>query len=451
MVFKSAIWKITYRVLLIVLTATAGVYLCLSQGSWLFLIIFGALLMVQAVELIQFNTRTNEKLTRFFDAIQYADFSSSFTADHKLGKSYFELNQSLNKVLREFKKARLEKEEQMLFLQIILRHIQTGIVSYDEKGKIGLINNAAKQLLRIPQLKDIGDLSKHSELLLQEVLKLKPGRGISLKIDTLIHLTIRSTEVKVGGKKWTILSLQDIHAELKQNELEAWQNLTKVLRHEIMNSIAPIASLANSLQTVLKEDIYEEQGELLIEKDGYDDLKMGLETIESRSKGLINFVQVYREYTSIPVPVLTSFPVANLIEDVLTLLREDLMHHRVEIETNLHPADLQLTADQEQIQMILINLIKNAKEALSLSPDKRISIQAGIGLDQYKYIQVADRGPGIPASSIEDIFVPFYTTKKEGNGIGLAISRQIMNLHKGSLTVQSVPNEATAFTMKFPL
>src|SRR5690606_12770766 len=220
---------------------------------------------------------------------------------------------------------------------------------------------------------------------------------------------------------------------------------------EIINSIAPIASLANSLQTVLKEDIFEEQGELMIEKDGYEDLKMGLETIESRSKGLINFVQVYREYTSIPAPDLTSFPVASLIEDVLILLKEDLMHRRVEIETNLHPADLHLTADQEQIQMILINLIKNAKEALSLSPNKKISIQAGIGLDQYKYIQVTDRGPGIPASSIEDIFVPFYTTKKEGNGIGLAISRQIMNLHKGSLDVQSIPNEATAFTMKFPL
>ena len=451
MVFKSAIWNITYRVLLIVLTVTAGIYLWLSQDNWMFLVLFGAVWLAQSLELVRFNTRTNKKLIRFFDAIQYADFSSSFTADHKLGKSYLELNQSLNKVLGEFKKARAEKEEQMLFLQIILRHIQTGIVSYDEKGKIGLINNAAKQLLRIPQLKDLGDLSKHSELLLQEVLKLKPGHGISLKINTHVHLTIRSTEVKVGGKKWTVLSLQDIQAELKQNELEAWQNLTKVLRHEIMNSIAPIASLANSLQTVLKEDIHEVQGELSIEKEGYEDLKIGLETIESRSKGLINFVQVYREYTNIPDPILTSFPVANLIEDVVTLLKEDLLHHRVQMDTTIHPADLQLSADQEQIQMILINLVKNAKEALSLSPNKRISIQAGVSFDQYKYIQVIDRGPGIPITSIEDIFVPFYTTKKEGNGIGLAISRQIMNLHKGSLDVQSIPNEATAFTLKFPI
>src|SRR5690606_6233405 len=325
MVFKSAIWNITYRVLLIVLTVTAGIYLWLSQDNWMFLVLFGAVWLAQSLELVRFNTRTNKKLIRFFDAIQYADFSSSFTADHKLGKSYLELNQSLNKVLGEFKKARAEKEEQMLFLQIILRHIQTGIVSYDEKGRVGLINNAAKQLLRIPQLKAIQDFSKHSEKLLQEVLKLKPGQGVSLEIDNLTHLTIRATEVKVGGKRWTVLALQDIHAELKQKELEAWQNLTQVLRHEIMNSIAPIASLANSLQTVLKEDIYEQEGKLYVEADGYDDLKIGLETIESRSKGLINFVQVYREYTSIPVPAISNFAVSSLLEDVLTLLKEDLM------------------------------------------------------------------------------------------------------------------------------
>jgi len=449
MVFKSATWKISYRVILIALTVSVGLYLWFSQSNVLLLIVFCAIVMAQCAELIRFNARTNEKLTRFFEAIQYSDFSSTFTVDNKLGSSYQELNQALNKVLGEFKKTRVEKEEQMLFLQIILRHIQTGIVSYDEKGRVGLINNAAKQLLRIPQLKAIQDFSKHSEKLLQEVLKLKPGQGVSLEIDNLTHLTIRATEVKVGGKRWTVLALQDIHAELKQKELEAWQNLTQVLRHEIMNSIAPIASLANSLQTVLKEDIYEQEGKLYVEADGYDDLKIGLETIESRSKGLINFVQVYREYTSIPVPAISNFAVSSLLEDVLTLLKEDLMMHRVEVETAVHPPDLRLSADREQIQMILINLIKNAKEALALSPNKQIGIQAGMSAEGYKYIQVTDRGPGIPASSIDDIFIPFYTTKKEGNGIGLAISRQIMNLHKGSLTVQSIPNEATAFTLRF--
>src|SRR5690606_16143823 len=142
-----------------------------------------------------------------------------------------------------------------------------------------------------------------------------------------------------------------------------------------------------------------------------------------------------------PDTIVARFPVANLIYDLVTHLKEILLHQQVKMDTTIHSADLQLSADQEQIQKILINLDKNAKEALSLLPNKRISIQAGVSFDQYKYIQVIDRGPGIPITSIEDIFVPFYTTKKEGNGIGLAISRQIMNLHKGSLDVQSIPNE----------
>lgn len=224
---------------------------------------------------------------------------------------------------------------------------------------------------------------------------------------------------------------------------------TKVLRHEIMNSIAPIASLANSLRTVLREDVFEDKGNIGMEREGYEDLAVGLETIENRSKGLINFVQVYREYTSIPTPVLSEFPVQNLVEDVLALLKEDLTLEHVEVQIKIAPPNLTLTADPEQVQMILINLIKNAKEALSKSAEKILLIESGVSFGQYKHLQVTDNGPGIPPASIEDVFVPFYTTKTEGNGIGLAISRQIMNLHKGSLEVESVPNKATAFTLKF--
>src|SRR5690554_4189245 len=156
--FKSSIWKVTYRILLMVVTIFGGTYLFVARDSTLLPILMALVLVFQTVELIRFNTKTNEKLTRFFQAIQYSDFSSSFTGDHKLGKSYFELNQSLNKVIAEFKKTRLEKEEQMLFLQIILQHIQNGIISYDEAGRIGLMNNAAKQLLKIPQFKNINDV-----------------------------------------------------------------------------------------------------------------------------------------------------------------------------------------------------------------------------------------------------------------------------------------------------
>lgn len=449
MVFKSAIWKITSRVLLMVLTIFGALYLLMHRELLPASLILGIVLAFQIVELIRFNLKTNEKLTRFFESIQYSDFSSSFTLDNKLGYSYKDLNQAFNNVIGEFRKTRLEKEEQMLFLQIVLQHIHTGIISFDEKGQIGLINNAAKHLLQVPQFKNISDLSRLSEDLLDQVLHLKPGQGASIKINPSMHLTIRCTELKMGGKKWVLLSLQNINSELKQNELNAWQNLTKVLRHEIMNSIAPIATLVSSLRTVLKEDVFEQDDNYILEKEGHADLKEGLETIENRSKGLISFVNVYRDYTSIPEPVLTDFPVQLFLEDIFTLLKKDLRQNNIEIKMEILPLDLRLTADREQIQMILINLIKNSKEALEKSEDRTIFIQAGIDLNQYKFIQVTDKGPGIPSASIEDIFVPFYTTKKNGSGIGLAISRQIMNLHKGSLHVHSLPNQQTTFTLRF--
>ena len=432
-----------------VLTIFGAFYLGLYHDLLPVLFLGFIVLVFQVAELIRFNLKTNEKLSRFFESIRYSDFSSSFTVDNKLGGSYTKLNQAFNEVIGEFRKTRLEKEEQVLFLQIILQHIHTGIISFNEKGNVGLINNAAKHLLQIPQFKNISDLSRLSTDLLHEVLHLRPGQGTSFKISPSVHLTIRSTDLKMGGRKWTLLSLQNINAELKQNELDAWQNLTKVLRHEIMNSIAPIATLVGSLRTVLKEDVYKQEGNYMIEKDGYADLEEGLETIENRSKGLITFVRVYREYTSIPDPVLSNFPVQSFLENIIMLLREDLAQSEIDIRTSIYPTDLHITADKEQIQMILINLIKNAKEALSDSREKVVLIQSGIDGNRYKFIKVTDFGPGIPPGSIDDVFVPFFTTKKEGSGIGLAISRQIMHLHKGSLHVHSVPNQQTTFTLQF--
>lgn len=435
--------------MLMVLTILGASYLLIAHEILPAAILLGLVLLFQIGELIRFNLKTNVKLTRFFESIQYSDFSSSFTMDNNLGESYKELNRSLNNVIGKFKKTRQEKEEQMLFLQIILQHIHTGIVSFDEQGQVGLVNNAAKHLLQLPQFKNIYDLSKISKELLQQVLELKPGQGASVKINASMHLTIRSTQLKMGGKKWILLSLQNIHSELKQNELNAWQNLTKVLRHEIMNSIAPIATLVGSLRTVLMEDVHEQDEYYLLEKEGHADLEEGLETIENRSKGLINFVNIYRDYTSIPEPVPTNFSIHPFLESISTLLKNDLGQKQVEISMEVHPPDLQLRADREQIQMILINLIKNSKEALENSEDKTIFLKAGIDLQHNAYIQVTDKGPGILPNALEDIFVPFYTTKKNGSGIGLAISRQIMNMHKGSLSVHSVPHIQTSFTLHF--
>jgi two-component system nitrogen regulation sensor histidine kinase NtrY len=448
--FRSFSIGILIRVLLIVVFAYLGLFFFFKEQSMVQTIMFSVIVFFLVLNLISYGNTTNRKITRFLESIRYSDFSSSFTKDSKLGNSFKEMNMSFNEVIEAFKKTRAEKEEQMLFLQIMIQHINTGILSFDSQGRIGVINGEAKQLLQIPQFKDINDLGKLSIDLLKNVLSLKPGGSFSIKINNELHLNVQSASFKMEGNSWTLLSFQNIRSELQKNELEAWQNLTKVLRHEIMNSMTPIASLANSLGTILEEDIHEEEtGELILEKDSYVDLCEGLETISKRSSGLVDFVNAYRDYTNIPQPVLKRFAVQPLFENICVLLKEELAKSGIQLQTEISPKELELLADQDLIQMILINLVKNAKEAMEKSNTKTIILKSGINSQSFPFIQVIDYGEGIVPEALERIFVPFFTTKKSGSGIGLAISRQIMNLHKGNLEVESIPGKRTAFTMKF--
>jgi two-component system, NtrC family, nitrogen regulation sensor histidine kinase NtrY len=447
--FRSFAIGVIIRVMLLALTMFVGTYLYFNQYDLVQIVFVAWLVLFQIANLIAFGNTTNRKVTRFLESIRYSDFSSSFTRDSKLGKSFREMNMSFNEVIEAFKKTRAEKEEQMLFLQIMIQHINTGILSFDSQGKIGVINGAAKQLLQIPQFKDINDLGKLSKELLKQVLQLKPGGSFAIKINSDLYLNVQAASFKMEGTGWTLLSFQNIKSELQKNELQAWQNLTKVLRHEIMNSMTPIASLANSLGTILEEDSVEESGKLYIEKESYLDLFEGLETISKRSSGLVNFVNAYRDYTNIPQPVLGKIGVKKMFEDICTLLKEELAKAGIALEPLVHPEDLELLADKDMIQMILINLVKNAKEAMEKAEIRKIVLKAGLDNQSIPYIQVIDHGEGIVPEALERIFVPFYTTKKSGSGIGLAISRQIMNLHRGKLEVNSIPQQKTVFTLTF--
>ena len=449
MVYKRFSFGVGFRTLLIVLNLYLGLWLYYNQELWLAPGILAFIAIIQIGELIYYVNSINHKLARFLDSIRFTDFSSSFTSDSQMGGSFREVNIAFNEVMNVFKQTRAEKEEQMLFLQVIIQHINSGIISFNSEGKIGVINNAAKHLLQIPQFRDISDLGKLSPALLEQVMEMKPGQRLSYKVNPSLHLIIQSTSLKMGGQSWTLLSLQNINAELQSNELEAWQNLTKVLRHEIMNSITPISSLVDSLSTILEEDSYVQKEGFLIKRDGYQDIQEGLETIANRSKGLVNFVNAYRDYTNIPVPKKEFTTVKSLFENVLILMKEDLKFSEVKIETNILPNDLEIHCDPDQITMILINLVKNASESLQNQADRTIWLSAISQGDMGTVLRVEDHGPGIIPEALERIFVPFYTTKKTGSGIGLAISRQIMNLHKGSLQVTSIPGEKTVFSLNF--
>ncbi|MCH7411459.1 ATP-binding protein [Belliella sp. DSM 111904] len=450
MAFKSFSFGIFVRVVLIVLTAIIGGFAFYADDAFIQVLLCAIILLILTLNLIGYVSKTNRKISLFLESIRYSDFSSSFSKDSDLGQSFEELNRSFNEVIEAFKKTRADKEQQMIFLQIMIQHINTGIISFDSKGRIGVINGSAKQLLQIPQFKDIHDLGKLSKELLRTVLSLQPGSSFTMKVRPDIHLNVQSAAFVMDGNNWTLLSFQNIKEELQKNELEAWQNLTKVLRHEIMNSMTPIASLASSLGVILEEDLVESTpGELYLNRESYLDLSEGLETISKRSMGLVDFVNAYRDYTNTPTPVFSKFPIKQLLEDVGILFREELKKSDIILKINVSPEGFYLHADRELIQMILINLIKNAMEALTNSNEKIIEIKAGLESGTRPFIQVIDSGEGIVPEALERIFVPFFTTKKTGSGIGLAISRQIMHLHKGRLEVISHPDKFTMFTLSF--
>ncbi|MFD2035034.1 sensor histidine kinase, partial [Belliella marina] len=442
--FRSFTQGIIIRVILIVLTVLFASWVFIQYESWVHGMFFLLVVIILTTNLISYSNKTNRKISRFLESIRYSDFSSSFTKDDSLGKSFREMNLSFNEVIAAFRKTRAEKEEQMLFLRVIIQQINTGIISFDSDGRIGVINGAAKKLLQIPQFKNISDLGKISMELLHAVINLKPGDTFSFKVNSDLHLNLQTAVFIMEEKKWTLLSFQNINAELQKKELEAWQNLTSVLRHEIMNSMTPIASLAGSLGTILKEDtVIIANGGYAIEQESYTDLTEGLDTISNRSRGLVDFVNAYRDYTSIPSPILKNITVKSLFEKVRTLFKEELANDNLNLVCEINPEDLEVVADQDLIQMILINLVKNAKESMSKSAGNEIILKAGLDPNYKPFIQVTDFGEGIVPEALDRIFVPFYTTKKAGSGIGLAISRQIMNLHKGNIEVSSILGEKT--------
>jgi len=438
------------RVILLGVTCFLFVFLLSLPDKIISAAIVGVAILAELIELFRFTEITNKKLKRFLESVKYSDFSTGFSHDNNLGKSFKELNEEFNKVLDAFRQARSEKEENLNYLHTVVQHVTTGLLSFDEEGNIGLINNTAKSFFKTPQIHNIIEISETNVLLYKLLKNIKPGEKTVFRLSGDLHLAIQTTELKLRGRTFKLVALQNIHSELQSKEVEAWQNLTRVLRHEIMNSITPIASLTGTLNEILTEDVVrqnEEQYQIPVES--VDDLGEGLRTIENRSRGLIKFVDAYRDYTSIPKPKFVLIKVEDLFERLEKLLKKELVKDGVRFNCALEQANLQIMADKEMIEMVLINLIKNAKEALKGVEEPKIELSCRLNSNQRVRIDVKDNGPGIIDEATEKIFIPFYTTKKDGSGIGLALSRQIMQLHNGTLTVKSEPNIYTIFSLNF--
>lgn len=386
---------------------------------------------------------SNRKLAYFFDSLENDDYTLRFIESKGLPSERV-LNRSLNRIKGIIQNTRLEIQQKEKYYEIILSSIHTGVIALNQKGFVIQSNHFALKLLGLDIFTHVNQLSKVSALLLQTVKEIRPNenRRVSYTNERgRVQLLISATELIVRGENITLLVINDIENEMDEKEIESWIRLIRVLSHEIMNSIAPITSLSDTLLTLhRKSDSPEDSPELK------QNTMNGLQVISETGKGLISFVESYRKFTRIPEPVKEYIDLSEFIHRMIILCSMEPHFGNVKIDTDIRPEGLKIYADPNLLGQVLLNIIKNAIQAMKDQQDCRIIITAGQGPEGSVSLKISDNGPGIPPEILSEIFVPFFTTKEEGSGIGLSIARQIMRAHGGSIKVESVTGR-TAFTL----
>jgi nitrogen fixation/metabolism regulation signal transduction histidine kinase len=415
-----------------------------------FSIICLLLLLIATVNLILFVNKTNSNIGYFFNSVKNEDSNLTFSVNDKIGFQK-ELHESMNKVNQQIQSLKIENRKQEQFFQKILELMATAILTCDNNGKIHHVNTAARKLLATDALTHVKQIERIDKKLFSTVSNIKPGEKHLISINSKqgeISLLLRATSTGQPEDELTIISIQDIKNELDEKEIDAWMKLIRVLMHEIMNSIAPITSLSESLQKIYRTDTGLKTPENLTTPNIEVTIR-GLEAIMEQGKGLMKFVESYRKLSHIPKPDFKFFHVSELFNRVRVLTECLEKKEGTVITFNLQLPDCELYADINQLSQVLINLIKNALEANENNPACLVRVNSTVLQDNSLEICISDNGPGIAKENLENIFVPFFTTHAKGSGIGLSLSRQIMGMHGGSLTVHTIPWQETMFSLRF--
>jgi PAS domain S-box-containing protein len=412
-------------------------------------------LVFQIHALLRFVTNTNRQLSRFLDAVKHSDFSLSFRHRDMQG-SFAALGQSIDNVLDRFREERSAKEAQATFLRAFVEQVPIAVLAIDEDGRIDVSNKALRKLTGRTEIRHLQQIADFDSSLAAIMTALKAGEEQSLKLKSgnkFIHLKVSCSVLRLKGKTIRLISVQDIGDELEAAELNAWQNLIRVMTHEIMNSITPITSLAETSNQYLKEV------ETGLGKSGKDneeimkallvDAENALDTIGKRSQGLMRFVESYRTLTRLPQPEFTTFLVNELLKSVTSLMAEQTGRGNAKISIDCNPVTLALNADRAMLEQALINLVLNALDAVKEAGQPAITLNARLKERGGVIIEVTDNGTGITEDILENIFIPFFTTKRGGSGIGMSIVRQIVRLNGGQISVASEPGKGTTITLAF--
>ncbi len=447
MTYKKYELSILARVLIMFAVLCGEAYFLVSS-RYLYAVILSPFVIMQVVNFYLFHKRAQREVEEFVEAIHYRDFSRHFNVS-MAPAGLQPLRNGFNEINLAFKEIAREKETQYQYLQKLLELVNTGILSFDvEDGNVIWMNEALKNLLQIPYLRVITSLDKREPALTAQILDLKPGETLITEAHpdkSTVKILLSATAFETEGKTYKLIAFQNINDALDETENNAWQKLLRVLTHEIMNSVAPISSLAGTL----KERLHASAALLTDSNGSIDDLYTGIDTIRRRSENLLKFVDTYRNLNKIQTLTLTTVYVRDLFENLYQLMEPTLEAKHIELDIILKDTALQLEADINLVEQMLINLVINAIDAVKHKTHPVISLSGTLNSQKKVIIKVSDNGTGMEKDVLDKIFVPFFTTKKSGSGIGLSLCKQIMQLHKGSVAVQTAVGEGTTFTLQF--
>nr|NQU93652.1 GHKL domain-containing protein [Bacteroidota bacterium] len=437
--------------ILINMIGISMIYLSLERDQLVFtFIVLIVLLSVQIYNLIRYVNSTNRMLASFIMAIRHHDFSINFSRGNPKS-SLFELFAAFNEIITAFKNVRIEKEVQYQFLHRIVDLISIGIIVVNKNHQVIIMNSEAERLLKVKkpgkwdQLKSkcsgftnaVDSINESGRTLFE------PGNDLSFNLAIQKAYTILFNDLHV------IITFQNIKSEIEKKETEAWIKLIRTLNHEIMNSVTPISSLTETILMILENPDQTPKEMNQLDQHNINDVIGSVKTIQNRSNNLYAFVNEYRKLTKIPAPRKETFLIRPFLEDIEQFMHAEFKKQNITFSLSVKPDNLTLSADPGLIEQVLINLIKNAIEALNQSDSAIIHLIAFVNDDYKLIIEVKDNGTGIEPALMDEIFVPFFSTKAEGSGIGLSLSRQIMRLHGGTIRVSSQPGVVTSFRLQF--
>lgn len=442
MEFRNYKTQFLVRITILVLALAAFVYSLIILHNFMRSLFSAVFCIISILEFFSFLNNINREFKSFLQALIYEDFSNYYSTKQKDKEEIYRL---FNKLNSKYRKISFEKEVQYALITTIIEHISIGIAVFDNEKNIELKNNNLLKLFKCNSIKNLNDIIIKIPQLKDKIEFAHPLKPelIELNIEgELLKLSMNTSKFKLEGKPYTLISFQNINIELDEQELLAWQKLIRVLTHEIMNSVTPISSLTSSLNTLLSKSVKDNR----IEQKHLDYLISGLAAVQDRSEGLIKFTESYKKLTQLKHPDYAMLNVKSLIENVIVLHKSDIEKHNIQLRI-LVDEYLEILADKFMIEQVFINLVKNAIEATQNINSPSITIKCFTENERLT-IQVIDNGAGISNDKIDKIFIPFFTTKDKGSGIGLSFVRQVMRLHRGNVFVKSRAGE-TIFTLKF--